>query len=258
MRALRAGERDPVPRAPLRQERCQPDAATMAKALHGHGRAAPRFALAQAVALDDLAHQQLSACDRQLEAPLATCAERRASEAWPPLARPRQRTRHRPRVDVRGARPRMPGVDRTASAGLDAPTALTISSEIGRDRGRGPTVQPCTSWRGRCPHPQVAGGTVFSRSTKPWANRAATALRLAASGLPRRQRARGAFCRRLKARLGTPHASTATAHQLARLISMLLNHGTADVRQHMADSARQHHNRMVQTWTRRATACGEA
>jgi transposase len=53
MRALRAGERDPVPRAPLRQERCQPDAATMAKALHGHGRAAPRFALAQAVALDD-------------------------------------------------------------------------------------------------------------------------------------------------------------------------------------------------------------
>ena len=81
---------------------------------------------------------------------------------------------------------------------------------------------------------------------------------MAASCLQRSQRALGAFCRRMKARLGTPKAITATAHTLARLIDMLLKHGTAYVRQHMADYERQYHNRMVQNLTRRAKAFGYA
>jgi transposase len=60
----------------------------------------------------------------------------------------------------------------------------------------------------------------------------------------------------MKARLGTPKAITATAHKLARLIYMRLKHGTAYVRQHMADDERQDHNRMVQNVTRRAKVCG--
>lgn len=61
----------------------------------------------------------------------------------------------------------------------------------------------------------------------------------------------------MKTRLGTPQAITATAHQLARLIYMLLKHGTADIRQHMADDERQYHNRMVQNLTRRAKVFGD-
>jgi hypothetical protein len=33
-------------------------------------------------------------------------------------------------------------------AGIDAPTALTSSRDIGLDRRRGPTVKQCTAWRG--------------------------------------------------------------------------------------------------------------
>lgn len=80
-RAILAGERAPVQLAHLRTDRCQQDEATMAKALHGHWREEHRLALAHAVARYDTYHQQLSACDRQSAAPLATCAERRASEA---------------------------------------------------------------------------------------------------------------------------------------------------------------------------------
>lgn len=181
--------------------------ATIAKALQGHWREEHLFALAQAVALYDTYHQQISACDRQLEAHLATFAERRASEALPPLTRPRKRTRNRPRFDVRGALHRLTGVDLTAIEGLDAPTALTIISEIGLDMGRWPTVKHFTSWLGRCPHHQVSGGKVVSRRTKPCANRAATVLRRAASYLQRRQSALGAFFRRMKVRLGRQRRS---------------------------------------------------
>ena len=62
----------------------------------------------------------------------------------------------------------------------------------------------------------------------------------------------------MKARWGTPKAITATAHKLARLIYMLLTHGTAYVRQNMADDERQYHHRMVQNLTRRAKALGYA
>jgi transposase len=61
----------------------------------------------------------------------------------------------------------------------------------------------------------------------------------------------------MKARLGTPKAITATAHQLARLLYMLLKHGTAYGRQHMADDERPYHNRLGQNWTRRAKVCGD-
>lgn len=94
----------------------------------------------------------------------------------------------------------MTGGDLTAIAGIDEPTALPLISEIGLARGRWPTVQHCTSWLGLCPHHQVAGGKVLARRTTPCATRAATALRLAASCLQRRQSALGAFFRRMQAR----------------------------------------------------------
>jgi transposase len=86
----------------------------------------------------------------------------------------------------------------------------------------------------------------------------ATALRLAASCLQRRQSALGGFFRRMNARLGTPKAITATAHQLARLIYTRLKHGTAYVRQSLADYAQHDRDRIVQHLTRRAKALGYA
>jgi transposase len=256
MRAILAGARDPVKLARLRHDRCQHDEATIAKALRGQWRDEHLFALAQAVALDDRYHQKIGACDRQIEAHLGTFAERPASEAVLPVVRPRKRTRNRPRVDVRGVLHRMTGVDLTAMEGIDEPTALTIISEIGLDMGRWPPVTHFTSWLGLCPHHRVSGGKVLSRGPKPCANRVATALRLAASCRHRSQSALGVFFRRMKARLGTPKAITATAHTLARLIDTMLKHGTAYVRQSMADDEQHDRDRIVQSLTRRAKTLG--
>ena len=69
-------------------------------------------------------------------------------------------------VGTRLAAPRQRGIrwstggDVPALEGIDAPTAWTIRSELGRDMGRWPTVQHGTWWLGRGPHYRVSAGTV--------------------------------------------------------------------------------------------------
>ena len=256
LRASLAGERHPATLAHLRDDRCKHDAATIARALQSNGRDEHLFALAQAVALYDVYHQKITECDQHIEAYLQTFADRSDGQPLPPPARPRKRGGHQPAFAVREPLHRMSGVDLTQIEGLDETTSLVIRSEIGLDMTRGPTVQHFTSWLGLCPHHRVSGGKVLSRRTKPCANRAATALRLAAACLYHSQSALGAFFRRMKARMGAPKAMTATAHKLARLLYTMLKYGTAYVRQGMDEYEQQYRDRMVKNMTRRAKALG--
>jgi transposase len=256
LRAILAGAREPVQLAPRRDDRCQHDEATLARAVEGHGREEPLFAWAQAVALYDVDQQPITACDRQIDASLQTFADRRQGQPLPPAPRPRKRGRNQPAFPVREPLHRLTGVDLSQIEGLDATTSLVILSEIGLEMRRWPTVKHCTSWLGLCPHHRVSGGKVLSRRTTACANRAATALRLAAAALHHSQSALGAFFRRRKARLGAPKAITATAHKLARLIYTMLKHGTAYVRRGMDEYEQQYRDRVVKHRTRRAKALG--
>ncbi len=69
---------------------------------------------------------------------------------------------------------------------------------------------------------------------KRTANRAAQALRMAAANLGTSQSARGAYHRRLCARMDKPRAVNARAHKLARLIYTLLTKGEEYVDQGQA------------------------
>ncbi len=256
IRAILAGERDPEKLAQLRDYRCKHDEATIARALQGNWRDEHLFALAQAVALYEVYHQKITECDQHIGAYLQTFADRSDGEPLPPPSRPRKRGGNHPAFAVREPLHRISGVDLTQIEGIDETTSLVILSEIGLDMTRWPTVKHFTSWLGLCPHHRVSGGKVLSRRTKPCANRAATALRLAAACLHHSQSALGAFFRRMKARLGAPKAITATAHKLARLIYTMLKHGTAYVRQGMDEYEQQYHERAVKQMTRRAKALG--
>jgi len=256
LRAILTGERDPGKLAQLRDYRCKHDEATIARALQGNWRDEHLFALAQAVALYDVYHQKITECDRHIEAYLQTFADRSAGQPLPPAPRPRKRGRNQPAFAVREPLHRITGVDLTQIEGIDETTSLVILSEIGLDMRRWPTVKHFTSWLGLCPHHRVSGGKVLSRRTKPCANRAATALRLAAACLHHSQSALGAFFRRMKARLGAPKAITATAHKLARLVYSMLKHGTAYVMQGMDEYEQQYRDRTVKNLTRRAKTLG--
>ncbi len=118
----------------------------------------------------------------------------------------------------------MTGVDLTRINGINGFTALKVVSEIGADMTKWPSAKHFASWLRLSPDRRITGGRVMSSRSKPSANRAAAALRLAAHGL-HSDSALGAFLRRKQAQLGAPKAITATPHKLARLIYSMLRYG---------------------------------
>ncbi len=223
IRAILAGERDPHTLAQLRDPKCAKSEAEIAAALTGHYRAEHLFALRQAVEAFDFYHQQIAAGDRELEAYYATLPDQPPGPDVPPPA-PRRTTprKNQPHFDLRSVLFQKVGVDLTAIDGIDALSAQTIIAEIGLDMSRWPTVKHFTSWLGWAPHTDTSGGKRLRSRTKKSANRAATALRVAAQSLARSQSALGAFYRRIRAKHGAPKAVTATAHKLARIIYAML------------------------------------
>ena len=152
----------------------------------------------------------------------------------------------------------MTGVDLTRIDGIDGFTALKVVSEIGTDMAKWPSAKHFASWLGLSPDHRITGGRIMSSKTKPSANRAAAALRLAAHGLHRSDSALGAFLRRKKAQLGAPKAITATAHKLARLIYSMLRYGQEYVDVGAEYYELQHQQRALRAAKRRAAQLGYA
>src|SRR5712692_5761002 len=255
LQAMSAGERAPVTLAPLRHPRCHHAEDDSAKALQGPWRAEHLLAFPQAVALSVCSHQPVARCAQQLTAPLETCADHSAGQPLPPKARRHTKT-NEPRCDARTPLSRLAGVDLTTLEGLEEGTALVMLSEIGTDMTRWPSVKHFCRWLGLCPQHNISGGKGLSRRVRPGAHRVTVALRRAARSLHHSQSALGAFCRRMKARLGTPKAITAAAHTLARLVSHLLKHGSAYVQQGLENYEAQYHERKVTTMAKQAKALG--
>ena len=150
----------------------------------------------------------------------------------------------------------MTGVDLTQIDGVDAYTALKVISEIGTDMTKWPSAKHFASWLGLSPNNRITGGRVISSKTKPSANRAAAALRLAANALHRSDSALGAFLRRKKVQLGAPKAITATAHKLARLIYSMLRYGQEYVDAGAKYYESQYQQRALRAAKRRAAQLG--
>ena len=87
-------------------------------------------------------------------------------------------------------------------------------------------------------------------------NRAATALRLAATTLLRSQSYLGAQYRRLRGKLGAPKAITAMAHNLARLVYRMLKWGHEYVDKGLQYYEQRHHQQQVQLLKKRAAKLG--
>ena len=257
LKAILAGERNPQRLAQLRNPPCHHDTDEIAKALQGHWRAEHLFALRQALELYEVYHQQITRCDQQIKTHLATFGDHSDGQPLPPKAR-RHKKRNDPRFDARTSLYRMAGVDLTTIEGIEEGTAVGILSEIGTDMTRWPRVKHFCSWLGLGPQHKISGGKVLSRRGRPGAHRVTVALRLAARSLHHSQSALGAFFRRLKARLGTPKAITATAHKLARLVYNLLKHGTAYVQQGLEAYETHYRERTVKAMARHAKTLGYA
>jgi transposase len=222
VRAIIAGERDGQVLAKMKNTRIRASEAEIVKSLRGNWREEHLFTLRQAMALYDAYGERLAECDQQLEAMLAALQTQAGD---PGKDRRRSRARNAPKFDVRAYLFGMCGVDLTRINGIDTTTALKVISEIGTDLSRFKSAKHFASWLGLCPGTKISGGKILSGASRRTANRAAQALRLAASALRSSQSALGAYYRRLCARLHRPKAITGTAHKLARLIYTMLTKG---------------------------------
>jgi transposase len=258
LRAMLAGERDPQVLATSRDKRCQHDQDTIAQALPGHWRAEHRFAWQQAVDQDDVLAQQWRACDGHIEEWLQTFVPEVAvaSPPSPPVRVWRSSRRNPLSVEVQTSLEAMTGGDLTQIEGIDSLTALTVRSAMGLDMTRWPPSKPVAAWLGLCPGNKVSGGKGSRIRSKPSANRAATAWRLAAQGVANSHSALGASSRRRRARLGAPKAMTATAHKLARLVYSRRRYGTAYVDAGQQAYEQKYRDRVLTHLQRKAKALG--
>jgi len=245
IKAIIAGERDPQILAGLRDKRCKNTKETIARSLHGNYRPEHLFSLQQAVELYEFYQQKIADCDQQILAQLKSFD---SSDGSDPDSKP-------PR-SIEEALHQMSGVDLSSINGINTNTALKIIAEIGTDMNRWMTVKHFTSWLGLCPGSKISGGKVLSSATKPVANRAATALRMAALTLFNSKSALGAYLRRQRSRMGAPKAITATAHKLARLVYSMLKHGTAFVDAGQEQYEERYRSRVVQNLKRKAQEMG--
>src|SRR5262249_26578236 len=258
IRAILAGERDPQLWATYRDKRCKHDQGTIAKALTGHWRAGLLFALRQGGGQHVFLGQQLRACDGHIEGCLqAFVPDVEAASPQSTPGRLWRSSRSNPlSFDVQTYLHAMTGVDLTQIDGIDSLTALKVISEIDLDMTRWPTTTQCAAWLGLGPGNKVSGGKRYRIRSKPSANRAATALRLAAQGVAHSHSALGAYYRRMRARLGAPKAITATAHKLARLVYSMLRYGTAYVDAGQQAYEQKYRDRVLTNLQRKAKAFG--
>jgi transposase len=144
IRAIVAGERDPVQLARFREPRCASSTEDIAKALTGHYQSEHVFALKQALALYDAYTEQVRECDAALEQRFQAMKSV-GLDALPPLNRANKHRTHNknaPVYDARSMLYQLTGVDLIAIPGLNASTVQPFSRRSAWICGSGPTPRP--------------------------------------------------------------------------------------------------------------------
>jgi transposase len=267
VRAILAGERDPQALAALSHPGIHASRDTIAKSLEGTWRPDLLFVLQQEVTTYEAYLQRIAECDHALEQDLRTLADKVVDGADAPAASPTTQRRtpvkhrrkvgsHKPQFDLGGELHRISGVDLTRIDGIDVGVAQTLISEVGLDMARWQDEHHFASWLGLCPDNRITGGKVIRRGTRRVTNRAATALRIAATTLIRSQSYLGAQYRRFRTKLGAPKGITAMAHKLAVLVYRMLHWGQEYVDKGLQYYEDRHREQQIRFLKKRAASLG--
>jgi hypothetical protein len=259
LRAIVAGEQNPLVLARFRNPKCASSQEEIAKALTGNYRAEHLFALKQALVLYDAYTEQILLCDKEIETHYTLFKPRFSDAELPPLeplAKSNSHSKNQPDFDVRSQLYQRVGVDLTAVSGLSGSTAQTILSEIGSDMSRWPDSKHFCSWLGLAPHNDISGGKTLRSRILKTGNRAGQAFRLAAQSLTRSQTALGAYYRRMRTRIGPKQAIVATAHKLARTVYAMLSKRTPFQEISMQAYEQDYQQRQLQHLQRKAVKLG--
>ncbi|MBF8743993.1 IS110 family transposase [Pseudomonas guariconensis] len=256
LRAIIAGERDPARLAELTDGRIKAGKDTIARSLHGNWRREHLHALAQELAAYDFLEQQIAECDDVIGKALEQLP---VLEHEPQPPRKALRSPHRTSAQqaaLHQALWQVLGVDLTAIPTIGVDTALVLAGEIGSDLSRFPSSQHFCSWLGLAPPTRISGGRQLSGGGPKIINRAAQALKQAASNARNDKGFIGASHRSRLTRMDTSCAIKATAHQLARLVYTLLTKKQTYVEQGLEAFEAKSQDRQLRALLRKARKLG--
>jgi transposase len=229
VRAIVAGERDPIRLSALRDYRCKKSAEEIARYLTGTWRDEHLFNLASALNLYDAVEKLVASHEARLfEAIQALEPPERKEEPVPPHPNPAKEKVIKNLGDqpARTTLWRFSGVDLTRIDGIRIGAAKIFLTEIGPNLSAFPSERHFVSWLRLCPRTPMSGGKPLKkRRNGLGANRVAGALRMAASSLERTKSALGAAYRRIARYKGAAVAVFAMARRLAQLLYRMLRYG---------------------------------
>lgn len=229
VRAIVAGERDPIKLSSLRHHRCHKSVEDIARYLTGTWREEHLFNLASALQLFDAVEKLIATHEsRLLEAMAALQPDERKEASPQPHPNPLKEKAIKGRGDqpVRTQLWRFAGLDLMRIDGIGVGAAKIVLTEVGPDLSAFPTENHFASWLRLCPRRPISGGKPLKkRRNSMGANRIAGALRMAACSLQRTKTALGAAYRRIARNKGADVAIFAIARKLAQLIYRMMRYG---------------------------------
>lgn len=228
LRAIVAGQRDPMVLAGMRDKRCRKSEAEIAEHLQGTWFDEHLFNLARALDHFDHIEQQIALYDEEISRLYQRLIpEERRDQALPEHPKPEKQKamiRHGEQ-DLRERLWRFSGVDLTHIDGIGAPAAQVVLSEVGFDLSAFPSEKHFTSWLRLCPPHHTSAGKRLKKPNGTGSNRLAAVFRMSALALCRAHCALGAEYRRIARRKSGKTAVFAVARNLAILVYRMLRYG---------------------------------
>ncbi|NSX83552.1 IS110 family transposase [Wolbachia endosymbiont of Atemnus politus] len=255
IKAIIEGEREPEKLAEFRSSNMKNDKPTIAKALTGDYREEHLFVLKQEYAAYTFFQEQIAECDKSIENYYKTF-ETKSNENRTLNQIRKRKQKNSPDFAIDEDLYRITGMDFTKIPGFDVLSIQTIIAETGINHNKWSTEKHFSSWLGLSPANKITGGKIVGTRTRKVINRAANALRLAAQCVSRSNTALGAYCRRLKKRLGIPKAITATARKLACIFYNMLKYGKEYVEKGIDYYEKVYKDRVMKNLSRKAHEFG--
>lgn len=218
--AIVKGERDPEVLSLLADKRIKASRQTLIRSLEGNWNTQQLFLLEQQHNMHNFLSKQVADCDLKIEEQLQKIITSDYQKLCVNLEHPRKRSTGKNAVtfNVTAYLQAMLKTDITQIPGISEITALEFISEIGTNIERWPTSKHFTAWLGIVPNTKISGGKIISSKLLKKKNRAAQALRMAASCLYNSKTPLGDYYRRKQSKGGPAKAIIATAAKIAIMI----------------------------------------
>ncbi len=215
LKAILAGERDPIKLAEHRNNRIKVTKETLIKSLEGNWRDEQLFNLKMAYKRYNFNRSLLHECDLECEKVVAQLSNPQVPEK---IVRTLPIKKNQPKFNVAQYLYQAYGVDVTQIYGYKQTIALTVLSETGANiKASFPTLKQFLSWLNVVPDNKISGDKILSSRVKKKKNIAGQAFREAANALWNAKNPLGDYLRMKKSKSGGGQAIVATAKKIATI-----------------------------------------